>query len=96
MVPVMVVHTYNPSYLGGRGRRILSLRPVWAKLARPHLKNKIKDKRAGDIDQVVECGWVQQPVLQKLLLIKILCMNLFHHPLLPIRNFIMASILLLL
>jgi hypothetical protein len=35
----------NPSYLGGRGRRITILRPVQAKVSgRPYLKNKIKAK----------------------------------------------------
>jgi hypothetical protein len=38
----IVVHTCNPSYLGGRDRRIVSLRPTLAKFARPYLKNKIK------------------------------------------------------
>jgi hypothetical protein len=28
-VPILVVHTHNPSYSGGRGGKILSLRPVW-------------------------------------------------------------------
>jgi hypothetical protein len=41
----MVVHAYNPNYSGGRDRRIVSLRPAWAKVAeRPCLKNKIKTK----------------------------------------------------
>jgi hypothetical protein len=35
--PGMVTHSYNLSYLGGRGR---SLRPAWAKLAKLYLKNK--------------------------------------------------------
>jgi hypothetical protein len=34
-------HICNPSYLGGRGKRLESLRSVRAKLARPYLKNKI-------------------------------------------------------
>jgi hypothetical protein len=50
----VVVHGYNPSYLGGRGRRILSSRPAWAKLVVHFLKSKIQNKRAGDIGQVVE------------------------------------------
>jgi hypothetical protein len=31
----MVFQAFNPSYLGGRGRRVSSLRPARAKLARP-------------------------------------------------------------
>jgi hypothetical protein len=40
----MLVRVYNPSYWGGRGRRIKSSRPVWAKLVRPYLKKKIKTR----------------------------------------------------
>jgi hypothetical protein len=36
----MVVHTYNPSYSGGRGRKITSLRPAQARVMRPYLENK--------------------------------------------------------
>jgi hypothetical protein len=43
-----MVHACNISFLGGGGR-IVSLRPVQAKLARPWLKNKVKTKRAGGI-----------------------------------------------
>jgi hypothetical protein len=49
-MPDMVMHAYNPNYSGGRGRKIMSLRPFWAKVARPCLKNKMQTKRA----QVVE------------------------------------------
>jgi hypothetical protein len=41
----MAVHTCNPSYSGGEGRRISISRSAKAKLVRPYLKNKIK--RAG-------------------------------------------------
>jgi hypothetical protein len=47
---IVVANTYNPSYWGGRGRRILSWRPVQAKLVRLYLKNKCKiqkQKQAG-------------------------------------------------
>jgi hypothetical protein len=37
----MVVHTYNPSYLGGRGRKNDSSRPILAKLD-PISKTKYK------------------------------------------------------
>jgi hypothetical protein len=40
----MVVHSYNPSYLGSGDKKILRLRSVWAKLARLYLKNKIQAK----------------------------------------------------
>jgi hypothetical protein len=40
----MVALTYNPSYSGGRGKRI----------TRPYLKNKISNKSAKDMVQVVE------------------------------------------
>jgi hypothetical protein len=49
----MVACTYNFSYLGGRGSRIVSSRPVQAKLAKFYLKNK--NKRIGAVVQVVEC-----------------------------------------
>jgi hypothetical protein len=42
-----VVHTCNPRS-GGRGRRLPSLRPTQANVARPYLKNKtIRTKRLG-------------------------------------------------
>jgi hypothetical protein len=37
----MVVHAYNPSYSGGRHRRISSSRPAQAKLVKPYLKEYI-------------------------------------------------------
>jgi hypothetical protein len=39
-----VIQTYNPSYVGGGGRRIavLSSRPALGKNRRPHLKSKSK------------------------------------------------------
>jgi hypothetical protein len=40
-----VGHGGNPRYLGGRDRRITSLRPAWAKLVTPHLKNKTEIKK---------------------------------------------------
>jgi hypothetical protein len=40
----VVVHTCNLSYSGGKGRRMVSLRPAWAMLVRPYLKNKIQKK----------------------------------------------------
>jgi hypothetical protein len=40
----MVVHICNPSYLGDRGRRIVSSRPALEKSGRPYLKNKIQEK----------------------------------------------------
>jgi hypothetical protein len=43
----MVADACNPSYLEGRGRRITSSRPAWAKLARPYLKTKCKQKGWG-------------------------------------------------
>jgi hypothetical protein len=39
--PNVVMHAYNPSYLGGRGRRMKSFRPVWVKLMRAFFKNKM-------------------------------------------------------
>jgi hypothetical protein len=53
--PGVLVHACNPSYSGGRSRRIMSLRPNWAKLVRSYLKNKNISKRAGGMAQVVEC-----------------------------------------
>jgi hypothetical protein len=40
--PGMVIHACNPSYLGGR--RITSLRPTLAKIAKPCLISKLKAK----------------------------------------------------
>jgi hypothetical protein len=40
----VVEHTYNPSYLGSRSRKIVVAQ---AKLARPYLKNKLKAKELG-------------------------------------------------
>jgi hypothetical protein len=37
--PGMLEHPYNPSYSGDGSRGITSLRPAWAKLVRPYLKN---------------------------------------------------------
>jgi hypothetical protein len=48
----VVMHTYNPSYLGGRYRRIMFWRPM-GKSTRPYLKNKLKRTRG--ITQVIEC-----------------------------------------
>jgi hypothetical protein len=45
--PGMVVHTCNPSYSGGRGKRITSSRTAWAKLVRPYLKKKKKERILG-------------------------------------------------
>jgi hypothetical protein len=49
----MVAYTYNPSFSGGRHRRIVSLGPAWAKLARPFCFVS-KTKGLGDRTQVVE------------------------------------------
>jgi hypothetical protein len=38
--PGVVINTCNPSFLGGRGRRITSWSPAWAKVVRPSLKNQ--------------------------------------------------------
>jgi hypothetical protein len=43
--PCVMIHAYNSSYLGGKGKRIMSLRPAWEKLARSPLKSKIKKNR---------------------------------------------------
>jgi hypothetical protein len=44
-LPGMVAHACHPSYLGGRGRRIKSLRMAWSKLVRPYFKKKGKDSK---------------------------------------------------
>jgi hypothetical protein len=36
----VIGYAYNPSYRGGGGRRISSLRPVQEKLGRPYLKRE--------------------------------------------------------
>jgi hypothetical protein len=42
----IVVNAYNPSYSGGRGKRIINSRPALAKLVRSYLKTKIKGLEA--------------------------------------------------
>jgi hypothetical protein len=41
-----VVHYYNLRFSGGRDRMIMNSSSVQAKVARSHLKNKIKTKKA--------------------------------------------------
>jgi hypothetical protein len=52
--PDMVVYIYNPSYLGGESRRIISLKPAWAKLVLPHIKDKMQNVRARGMVQFIE------------------------------------------
>jgi hypothetical protein len=47
-------HTCNPSYLGGRGRRITSPMLAQTKLARSYLKNKTNRNACGYIAQIVD------------------------------------------
>jgi hypothetical protein len=49
----VVVHTCNPSYSGGRGRKIPSSRPGQARLMRLYLKTKIQTKVLEDMAQVI-------------------------------------------
>jgi hypothetical protein len=42
----MLPDTYNSGYSGSRGRRIMNLKPAWAKLANPISKIK-QNKRKG-------------------------------------------------
>jgi hypothetical protein len=41
----LVNRDYNPSYLGGRGRRSESSRPAWTKVVMRLSKSKIKTKQ---------------------------------------------------
>jgi hypothetical protein len=50
----MAVHVCNPSYSRGRGRKMESSMPAWAKLESTYLKNKNKNQRAGGTCQGVE------------------------------------------
>jgi hypothetical protein len=43
----MVVNACNLNHPGGRGRKTMSLRPAWAKLAISFSKTKIKTKQLG-------------------------------------------------
>jgi hypothetical protein len=43
----MMTPACNPSYMGGRNRRIRSLRKTQAKLVRPYLENKQKENQNG-------------------------------------------------
>jgi hypothetical protein len=47
----MVVYTCNPSYLRGGGRKFPEF--IFTKLARLYLKNKMQNKRAGGMVQIV-------------------------------------------
>jgi hypothetical protein len=40
----MVAYIWSPSYSGGRGKRIASSRPAWAKLKTTYLKTTVKTK----------------------------------------------------
>jgi hypothetical protein len=40
----VVMHMCNLSFLGGKSRRTAILKPIWAKLGRLYIKNKIKTK----------------------------------------------------
>jgi hypothetical protein len=44
----MVVHTSNPSYAGGRGRKDQNPRPALAKSMRPYVKNNLKQNGLED------------------------------------------------
>jgi hypothetical protein len=43
----VMIHTYNPSYFGVRGRRVMNLKSVQAKVVTPYLKSKNKHKVLG-------------------------------------------------
>jgi hypothetical protein len=45
----------NLSQSGGRSKRTVSSNPAQEKLVRLYLKNKIQNKRADGVAQVVEC-----------------------------------------
>jgi hypothetical protein len=49
----MVAHVCNPSYLGGRGKKITNSRPIWAKVGRSYLINKIQNKILGRGQEVI-------------------------------------------
>jgi hypothetical protein len=51
----MVGDNCNPSYMGGRGRRIAVQVGPQGKNTRLCLKNKLKNKGPRDMTQVVEC-----------------------------------------
>jgi hypothetical protein len=53
----MVVHTYDPRFLRGGGRRIMSSRPVWAKLMRPYVNNKIQKGLRTWLKWYSVCEW---------------------------------------
>jgi hypothetical protein len=59
----MVVLDYNPSYSGGRGRRMANLKPAQAKIVRLYLRNKIQIKKLG---MWIKCGTLGSiPALQQ-------------------------------
>jgi hypothetical protein len=68
--PSVEAHVYNPSYSGGKGRKIKSSRPAPAKLGRPCLNNKMQAKGLGvwpksqSTDLSCTWPWVQSPEAQ--------------------------------
>jgi hypothetical protein len=53
-----IIYEYNPSYSESRGKKIVSLRSTWAKLARPYLTNKTQNQRVKGLGahlKSVEC-----------------------------------------
>jgi hypothetical protein len=49
-----VENKFNPNYLGGRDRRIMVRGQPIQKVKKTLSENKLKQKRAGDLAQVVE------------------------------------------
>jgi hypothetical protein len=54
-----MMHIFNPSYSGGRGRRIVNSKLAQAKLRRPYVKDKKKKKKdkglSSDTDKLIRC-----------------------------------------
>jgi hypothetical protein len=54
-VPYMHVWKYHNEYLEGRDRKIANLRPAWAKFSKTLSQKQNTNKKAGSVEQVVDC-----------------------------------------
>jgi hypothetical protein len=57
LVPAVVVHACNPSYLGSEGQRISIWRPAQAKLVKHYLKNKKQTAKCQGLMPIILATW---------------------------------------
>jgi hypothetical protein len=69
----MIVLAYNPSDSGDKGRKVMNLRPAWAKLLGPYLKkNKTKQMKGPEAWPNKHRLWAQSLALPKTSCVEIL------------------------